>query len=186
MMTAAKLEANRRNAQLSTGPRSTKGRARSATNATTHGILSRCAVLQGEDGAMMDSLRDSLEQELQPATAVERMLTDHVVACMWRLRRVYAMETALVAERVHDAQRIARIGEYGEESVEREAVIQQRALGLAFQRASDHFERLSRYEQNIDRSMRRSLADLRDLQRERATIEVKAVEDEVHGEEDRT
>ena len=46
-MSPAQLEANRRNAQKSTGPRTPNGRAVSKMNACRHGILSKEAVVHG-------------------------------------------------------------------------------------------------------------------------------------------
>ena len=48
MATTAQIEANRRNAQFSTGPRTTEGRERSSQNARTHGIFSSYPVIPGE------------------------------------------------------------------------------------------------------------------------------------------
>ena len=51
MSTPAQRDANRRNAQRSTGPKSPEGKARSARNATTHGIFCRDICLDGESEA---------------------------------------------------------------------------------------------------------------------------------------
>jgi len=48
MTTLAKIEANRRNAGLSTGSRTAEGRAAVARNATRHGIFSVGPVLPGD------------------------------------------------------------------------------------------------------------------------------------------
>lgn len=49
MTALAKIEANRRNAQLSTGPRTAEGKAAVARNATTHGIFATVPMRPGED-----------------------------------------------------------------------------------------------------------------------------------------
>ena len=49
MTTEAQIEANRANAQKSTGPRTPEGKATVAQNAVKHGLLARTAVLHGED-----------------------------------------------------------------------------------------------------------------------------------------
>lgn len=193
-ISTAKLTANRANAQRSTGPRSTAGKERSATNATTHGLLSRRTLVADEDAAVLDALRAQLEQELQPVGALEQLLVDHIVACTWRLRRVYAIDAALVEHERHGLQRSRAAterdrlrfgfgdGDDGDDDEDSGPKEQPGDLGLVFRRASDHFERLSRYELAIERSLRRSLTDLRDRQRER--FEAIEVEGEQHAVDD--
>jgi hypothetical protein len=49
MTSDRQTEANRRNALLSTGPKTPEGKAIAALNALKHGLLSRDALLPGED-----------------------------------------------------------------------------------------------------------------------------------------
>ena len=49
MTTEAQTEANRANAQKSTGPRTPEGKAKVAQNALKHGLLAKQAVVVGED-----------------------------------------------------------------------------------------------------------------------------------------
>ena len=49
MTTQAQIDANRRNAQLSTGPKTPEGKATSSQNATQHGLTSQRVVLPDED-----------------------------------------------------------------------------------------------------------------------------------------
>ena len=49
MSTPAQIQANRQNAQKSTGPRTPQGKAVVAQNALKHGLLARQAVIVGED-----------------------------------------------------------------------------------------------------------------------------------------
>src|SRR5687767_2004550 len=58
--TERKVEANRRNARLSTGPRTPEGKARSSGNARSHGLFSKVAVLPDEDPAEYAKLLSEL------------------------------------------------------------------------------------------------------------------------------
>ena len=49
MVSEKKLAANRLNAQKSTGPKTDEGKAKSARNATTHGLFCRDVVIKGEE-----------------------------------------------------------------------------------------------------------------------------------------
>ena len=56
MATQRQIEANRRNAQKCTGPRTPEGKARSSRNALKTGIDAKSAVLPSESAAKLDEL----------------------------------------------------------------------------------------------------------------------------------
>ena len=59
-MTSAKLEANRRNAQKSAGPRTAEGKTLAAPNATRHGLLAGEALLPDDDFATFEAFAGAL------------------------------------------------------------------------------------------------------------------------------
>ena len=56
MTTKKQLEANRRNAQLSTGPRTEQGKAIARMNALKHGVDSQYEVISGESPECLEIL----------------------------------------------------------------------------------------------------------------------------------
>jgi hypothetical protein len=85
-----KVEANRRNAQKSTGPTTPEGKAAVRLNATKHGLLSQEALLPGEDEAAFAVLGERLRAELQPVGELERLLVERIAAARpirWHLER---------------------------------------------------------------------------------------------------
>jgi hypothetical protein len=89
----AKLEANRRNAQKSTGPRTEEGKGRSSLNAVTHGLRAETLVLRDEDPQVLDDRREAWRACLLPGDDVEERLVDDVVVYTWqqdRARRAQA------------------------------------------------------------------------------------------------
>ncbi len=87
-------EANRRNAQLSTGPRTAAGKARVAQNRTTHGLTGAGhTILTGEDPAAYDHLLATLIAEHAPATETESHQVELLAHSQWRLRRAARLET---------------------------------------------------------------------------------------------
>jgi len=92
-MTEQKLAANRRNAQLSTGPRTEQGKAAVSLNALTHGLRSRRVVLPHEDPAEFQLLCDNLTAEWQPETPTEGHLVTQIAIAIWKLDRLEAIET---------------------------------------------------------------------------------------------
>ncbi|HNS19499.1 MAG TPA: hypothetical protein PKH24_03325 [Sedimentisphaerales bacterium] len=97
MASVAQIQANRSNAQKSTGPRTPEGKERASQNAIKHGLLAREAVIQGEDPQEFALYREEMLQELSPAGAVEAMLAERVVGLSWRLRRAERLQNAAFA-----------------------------------------------------------------------------------------
>jgi len=94
MASVAQIQANRLNAQKSTGPRTAEGKERASRNAIQHGLLAREAVIQGEDPEEFEVYREGMLQELAPAGVVETMLAERVVGLSWRLRRAERLQNA--------------------------------------------------------------------------------------------
>lgn len=108
-----KIEANRRNALKSTGPRTTEGKANVRLNALKHGLLSQEVLLPGEDGEALRELGESLRTELQPIGELENLLVDRIIAAFWRLQRLGRVEVGIFEwehreELVERAEREAR------------------------------------------------------------------------------
>lgn len=76
MATAAQIQANRLNAQKSTGPRTPEGKERASQNAIKHGLLAREAVVRGEDPGEFEVYREEMLEDLSPAGTVETMLAE--------------------------------------------------------------------------------------------------------------
>jgi hypothetical protein len=88
-----KVEANRRNAQKSTGPRTIEGKRNSSRNSVKHGLLSKDVVVTGkEDPEEFDALLSDLKQDLKPKGRAEEVLVETIAACDWRQRRALRAE----------------------------------------------------------------------------------------------
>ena len=152
------VEANRRNAGLSTGPKSPEGKARVARNALKHGMLSRETLLPYEDAGAFEELVEALWADWQPVGAQEEVLVEQVARETWRLRRVGRAEAGVFALE----------GRFS--SGAPTAATLSSSLGLAFTRHSRRsivFPTLSRYEAGIERSYYRALHELQRLQHAR-------------------
>jgi len=102
------IEASRRNAQKSTGPKTPEGRAKSKMNALKHGILSTEVVVHGrcisESSHEFKGLHKRLCEDLKPAGLLEEILVDQIVTTHWRLRRVLKAESGEIALSVDGGQ----------------------------------------------------------------------------------
>jgi hypothetical protein len=95
MTTRKQIEANRRNSRMSTGPKTQIGKAESKMNAMKHGLLAADLVVRDEDPVEFAGVLEKLVNELQPQGPLEEQLVERVAACMWRLRRLYRVETGI-------------------------------------------------------------------------------------------
>ncbi len=95
MSSDKQIAANGLNAQRSTGPRTSAGKAKVSANALKHGLTGRDVVLPGEDPDDFDSFRAGLLTNLDPQGELEGALAEKIVADLWRLRRVPIFEAML-------------------------------------------------------------------------------------------
>jgi hypothetical protein len=96
MTTLAKIEANRLNGQLSTGPRTDAGKAVVAQNATRHGIFSNVPVVLGECPVEWEAHRAGVVASLAPVGLLEVNLAERTALLLWRLQRLARYEAELV------------------------------------------------------------------------------------------
>ena len=100
---AARIEANRRNAARSTGPRTEAGKARSRANAVKHGLAGAGVALPDEDAAAVEGLFGDLQEEMAPATRVGAELVHDVALLTVRKRRARSAQAAWLRSRVRRA-----------------------------------------------------------------------------------
>lgn len=96
------IEANRRNALRSTGPRTRKGKKAVRWNALKHGLLARSVVIsfvEGEENAAeFRKLLNHLRKDLHTVGILEEILIEKIAVCYWRLWRVIRSETGEIRE----------------------------------------------------------------------------------------
>jgi hypothetical protein len=164
MTSNLQIEANRRNAQLSTGPSTDQGRRTSRMNALKHGLTAQHVTIFDETEAEFRRFHRQLMRVLQPDGAMEAQLAERAVICAWRLRRVYRIETGMFSK----ARKLwAPTGPTLANDIE---TVYTR---LTYQR--DDLAKLSRYESGIERSLRRALLDLDRRQARRRKGQQKAI-----------
>src|SRR5580692_4223108 len=97
-----RAEINRANSQHSTGPRTPAGKQRSSLNALRHGLTGHIAVLPTHDHAAYETHTRRLFADLQPKGALEEQLVQSLADTSWRINRVAALETNLLALGIHE------------------------------------------------------------------------------------
>lgn len=95
MTTLKQIEANRQNAQRSTGPRTEAGKQRSRQNALRHGLTAETVISALESAADFSAFAAEIAADYRPQTATEHELVGRLVSLLWRLRRSTCIETGL-------------------------------------------------------------------------------------------
>lgn len=109
-VTKAKLEANRMNSKLSTGPRTQLGKRATRYNALTLGLFATHVVIPGCDGddsdAEFQALISGLHQQFLPEGTFEEWFVLKIAECMWRLRRATRCEYGSVRQSAASADHV--------------------------------------------------------------------------------
>ena len=98
MATIHQIDANRRNALKSTGPRTPEGKAAVSMNSLRHGLRARTVVLPGEDPEEFTQLCDDLEMEWQPHSRTEQFYLEQMAVSQWKLTRMEVAEAGIFKE----------------------------------------------------------------------------------------
>src|SRR5436305_7734194 len=92
MATTKQIEANRRNALQSTGPKTPEGKAAVRLKALRHGLRARTVVLPGENSEEFQQLCDDLEAEWKPKSRSEQFYVEQMAISQWKLTRMEMAE----------------------------------------------------------------------------------------------
>jgi len=162
-----RIEANRRNAQKSTGPRTDEGKARSAKNSTTHGFsalnsnpLDRGCFLHVEDEPQFLGLLNEYVKTYCPQHPDELDLLTEAVYAKWRQHRIWLAETAHIEIAIanHETELRRSLPTANNNA----------QLANGFAHSEQMLKLYIRYDAQLHRHYRNCLKDLRDLQAERA------------------
>jgi hypothetical protein len=96
MTSFRQIEANRRNALRSTGPRTDDGKRQARRNALRHGLTAETVIDGLEDRGDYRAFEAAVIADYDAQTAVERELVLRLASLLWRLRRIIAIETDLL------------------------------------------------------------------------------------------
>jgi hypothetical protein len=104
MTSSRQIEANRRNALKSTGPKTEAGKQTSRCNAVRHGLTAETVIGALEDAEEYKAFEAAITADYDAQSAVERELVLRLASILWRLRRATTMETGLFEIQAHRLQ----------------------------------------------------------------------------------
>src|SRR6266566_687876 len=105
MATDKQTEANRLNAQHSTGPRTQEGKSATRFNALKHGIFSEGHTIIREDRHDFDALRDDYLRRFQPEGPEEETLVGNLVHDSWQRYRFRKIDADIWNNRLQEGRR---------------------------------------------------------------------------------
>ena len=164
MRTEKQINANRQNAKKSSGPRTPKGKTRTAQNALKHGLLAQDSVIPSEEAADFDNHLTAIEDSYLPRNRVEKEIVRQIADVMWRMQRLSRIESSAIAasiERTRDVQKRLypdRMKEGHEGEVQ--------LLGTSMLNASKFLNNLARYDGHLSRRFFRSVELMMSIRRQ--------------------
>jgi hypothetical protein len=166
MPSTKRNEANRQNAQKSTGPKTAEGKAVVSQNAIRHGLLATETLLPDEDTVIFDDFHQRLSNDLKPVGGLEELLIDRIVSSAWRLNRLMRIEVSMLRGEIEG---IRQEQEQKDEDPPWLLTINKRPrtshpLGLAFRYREDTVAKMSRYEATLERGLYSALHELQRIQ----------------------
>jgi len=160
MPSKLRSETARLNGAKSQGPKTPEGKEKSSQNAVQHGFTSQSViVLACESQRQFDEIMNEFKEIHQPANAAELDLVEEMVACRWRIRRLWGIETFLM-----DAEILNQESQFPNDADNRAY------MARAFKSLSDDSRSLAlaaRYQSRLHRTYNQAYAILRELQQTR-------------------
>ena len=146
--TRVRIDANRANARLSTGPRTSEGKARSALNALRHGITAKSPVLPGEPLDPFVKFTRKYVADLAPIGEVETTLARNMAELQWRIGHCHTHYNELLVATIDDPVKLMA-----------------------------ELNKLALYEQRLTRTFQANMKEFRALQALREQREIVDLED---------
>ena len=100
-----KLEANRRNALKSSGPKTIDGKRLSSLNSLKHGLTAEKFVIIGENIKEIETFRDRMIVSLKPVGVEQEVIAEKIIEIAIRLKRIKNIEAGVFNQEIleHEA-----------------------------------------------------------------------------------
>ena len=139
MATIKQINANRKNALLSKGPKTDLGKLNSSKNSLKHGLTAKQLVI-GEDLKEFEQYRDLMIEALKPEGILEEQVVFKIIDVGFRLRRIDGIEAGIYNQEIlhHEIdeykQKMAEKIEFKDEELVQSSDRSINLKGLAFAR----------------------------------------------------
>jgi hypothetical protein len=179
MASLNQLAANRANAQLSTGPTSSEGKAKVSHNALKTGLTGRTVLLPTEDVAAYQAHIERILKQFNPESDEEKRLTQSLADTLWRLDRIPSLEAGIYA--IGRRELAAQFADEEDEAV-RKAMIEAQVF-LTYRRDLNNLSvqeaRLRRQYEKDEAELKRLVAEREKAAKDRRTAENRRWQDAI-------
>jgi hypothetical protein len=163
MATDKQLEANRSNAQKSTGPKTEAGKRRSSLNAFRHGLTGQVLVLPEEDREAFNQLSEKTMAELQILGEHETQIAKTYVMALWNVQKAMAVQDTMLSLGIMEEL----AGNLNIDDAQAHNAV---SYAKAFRENSEVFSRISLYTQRLVNQANSLRKQLEDIQSQRFNI----------------
>jgi len=99
MTSQKQIDANRRNARKSTGPKTPEGKRKCAMNGIRHGVYARTVLIDSprlkESKRKFNHLHRQIRARMNPETPYQSALVREIANCVWRANRIIRAKTTM-------------------------------------------------------------------------------------------
>ena len=170
MISEAQMNANRANAQASTGPTSEAGRAKVSQNAIKTGLTGRTVIVPFDEADAYQSLMLDFQKQHTPVGPEEKALVQSLTDLIWRLDRIPGLEFALIELGRVDLIKISP------ELANNPSMMLEMQIRLHFEK---QFRNLQVQENRLSRRRERELKELHALQDTRQAVQQAEVDQQL-------
>ena len=177
MATDKQIQANRRNATRSTGPKTEEGKQASKTNAWKHGLAANNMLyspMRHEGHNAFHQMRNELMQSWQPAGLKEEQLVDMIASAYNRMQRLEKIESGYMDGALATMQR-----RFGLPDTPTEADDLGCGVAMGDEKNQLTFETLDRYRKNAWLDYERAVRRLEAMQKARREQAIQEKEEEL-------
>jgi hypothetical protein len=156
MTSNEKIETNKINAQLSTGPINTE---LTKFNAVKHGLLSQELIIPNiEDKKEYEKIALMIRDEIKPMSIIEELLVERLTTSYWRLRRAIKVEKGQIIQNyIEWEHKDIYVGEYSP----KEYFQKEKAMKEYNNMPSETIlDKILRYETTLERQFYRALKEI--------------------------
>ena len=179
MATIKQINANKKNALLSKGPKTDLGKLNSSKNSLKHGLTAKQLVI-GENLKEFEQYRDQMIEELKPVGILQEQVVFKIIDVGFRLRRIGGIEAGIYNQEIlhHEIDgnklKMADKIEFKEENLVQSSDRSINLKGLAFARDCKYGSailKLNTIEDKLMNKYYRQLDLLKIMQEERYDLE---------------